>query len=463
MSTDVKRAISLFSNCGAGDVGYAKAGFHFDVMAELDPRRLEVCLLNHPSAVGISGDLRRTWPIVVKEYRKRAGRVAPSLLAACPPCQGMSSAKSGRGKAADADAGSRDKRNLLVTVIARVALELRPKIVVVENVQAFLTRKIRHPETKKAISAGRLLIEALGTSYAAFPLVTDLCDFGVPQTRKRTFLTFVRRSHPGLRLLKQFGASPYPVPTYSEDFGGAPIILREALARFNLPSLDARFPEKAASKRRQGMHFVPIWRDRRYPMVAAIPPHTGKGAWDNNRCEKCGEVKVGPDDVSCPFCDMPLLRPVVGSPKGKFRLVNGFRSSSYSRMRSDRPAATITTASGHLGSDHTIHPCENRLFSPLECARLQTFPATFRWGGAIGKYGPTHVRQMIGEAVPPLFTKKHGQILMSLLCGWLKLPLLPVSDKRVREARRKLCNSLEGESRAARLGSVVTHQRHLGG
>lgn len=31
------RAVSLFSNCGAGDVGYRDAGFRFDVMAELDP------------------------------------------------------------------------------------------------------------------------------------------------------------------------------------------------------------------------------------------------------------------------------------------------------------------------------------------------------------------------------------------------------------------------------------------
>ncbi len=42
------RAVSLFSNCGAGDLGYREAGFKFDVMAELDPRRLEVSLLKSP-------------------------------------------------------------------------------------------------------------------------------------------------------------------------------------------------------------------------------------------------------------------------------------------------------------------------------------------------------------------------------------------------------------------------------
>src|SRR6266581_4497638 len=101
------RAVSLFSNCGAGDIGFAAAGFEFDVMAELDPRRLSVALLNHPSAAGVPGDLRETLPKVIAAYRKRARDTAPALLAACPPCQGMSSAQSARGMAEDADAGSR--------------------------------------------------------------------------------------------------------------------------------------------------------------------------------------------------------------------------------------------------------------------------------------------------------------------------------------------------------------------
>src|SRR5438552_3952814 len=113
-------AVSLFSNCGAGDVGYAKAGFQFDVMAELDERRLEVCLLNHPGAVGVPGDLRKTWPQVISQYKKIAKNAPLSLLAACPPCQGMSSARSGRGRQEDADAGIKDDRNLLVTVISKV-------------------------------------------------------------------------------------------------------------------------------------------------------------------------------------------------------------------------------------------------------------------------------------------------------------------------------------------------------
>ena len=97
--------------------------------------------------------------------------------------------------------------------------------------------------------------------------------------------------------------------------------------------------------------------------------------------------------------------------RGTYRLITGFRTSTYTRMKSDAPAATITTASGHLGSNNTIHPFENRLLSTLECALLQTLPKRFKWGTALERWGHTNIRDMIGEAVPPLFTRLHGKVL----------------------------------------------------
>jgi DNA (cytosine-5)-methyltransferase 1 len=433
------RAISLFSNCGAGDVGYKDAGFHFDVMAELDPRRLEVSLLNHPGAMGVSGDLRETWPTVIATYRQIAGCESPALLAACPPCQGMSSARSDRGQGEDADAGSKDKRNLLVIVIAHVAHELRPSIVVVENVPAFLTRKIRHPSNHKPISAANLLIRLLEADYDVFPILVDLCDYGVPQTRKRSFLTFVRRDLRGLQEILAGNRAPYPRPSHAHDYGGAaPIKLCEALKMSNLPSLDAKSIETAQSLIGKGLHSVPVWPHHRYSMVAAIPPNSGESAWKNNICEQCGPVNAKENDAVCPICNNPLLRPIVKMKDGTYRLVRGFRSSSYRRMSPNRPASTITTASGHVGSDCTIHPFENRVLSALECAYLQTFPIDFNWGEALKKWGHTNVREMIGEAVPPLFTRLHGMALLGVLTGRWSVAPISTSDRRCISARKNL-------------------------
>lgn len=435
-----KRAVSLFSNCGAGDIGYKSAGFHFDVMAELDPRRLEICLLNHPEAVGIPGDLRDTWTQVVETYREKAGDSELALLAACPPCQGMSSARGSRGLGTDADAGMKDERNLLAVVIAKVAQQLQPQIIIVENVPAFLTRKVRDPRTNSPISAASLLISMLEDRYAVFAVLADLCEYGVPQTRKRTFLTLIRKDLEILDELINNNSSPFPLPTHAKDYGEhTPIALSQALQGFNLPSLDASTDSRANSDAHNGMHCVPVWRDRRYQMVAAIPSNSGASAWDNKTCELCGkDAEVNVDNFICPNCQGLLLKPIMKGEDGEYRLIKGFHASSYRRMHPQEPASTITTGSGHIGGHFTIHPFENRVFSPLECAYLQTIPTDFNWGEALKKWGHTNVRNMIGEAVPPLFTKLHGIVLMSILANKLPLNLLPRNNRRCRGAHKKL-------------------------
>jgi DNA (cytosine-5)-methyltransferase 1 len=116
-------------------------------------------------------------------------------------------------------------------------------------------------------------------------------------------------------------------------------------------------------------------------------------------------------------------------------------------MYADRPASTVTTASGHLGSDYTIHPTQNRLLSPLECSLLQTFPDDFKWGDALKKLGHTNVREMIGEAVPPAFTKLHGEVLCGILNrDWARAPMAS-SDERLTKGWTKLASAAKKDGR----------------
>lgn len=440
--TNRVKAVSLFSNCGAGDFGYREAGFQFQVMAELILHRLDVALLNHKGSYGVYGDLRKTWQKVVEHYNTIANGEELSLLAACPPCQGMSTNNSDRGREDDPDAGTRDERNLLVGVIVNVATALTPKIIVVENVPAFLTRQVHHPETKSPTSAASWLISALDPNYAVFPILVNLKHYGIPQNRKRTFLTFVRRDVPGLQQLIEQELTPYPIPTHDPAYNGEePITLRSAMQSFGLPSLDARSLKTARTTMEfanNKLHFVPVWDDLRYFMIAAIPPNNGNSAWENSKCLNCGEVTDNLDVAICSQCAQPLPRPIVKQKDGTYRLISGYRSSSYRRMSPDYPAATITTASGHIGSSRTIHPSENRVFSVLECALIQTIPQDFDWGDALESVGHTNVRAMIGEAVPPLFTHLHGDVLIKVLNGEGIEGLLPREDEHCKKARKKL-------------------------
>jgi DNA (cytosine-5)-methyltransferase 1 len=421
-------AVSLFTNCGAGDLGYEAAGFRFQVLAELDEERLGVAALNLRDATVVAGDLRETWPSVVTNYRSRVGSTRPALLSACPPCQGMSSARSGRGLASDPDAGSRDQRNLLVEVVARVAEELQPRLIVVENVFAFLMRRVRHPETQEPISAARLLIERLANDYEAFAMRADLADYGVPQSRRRSFLALVCRKEAGLARLRELDLAPFPQPTHGGDELPTQVSLADALSELTTDSL---------AKKAKHLHVAPGLDKRREFMVASIPPNGGSSAWENDVCASCGTVEVEAEDALCPNCQGPLARPVARD-GDYWRLIHGFRNSSYRRMRPDKPAATITTASGRISSDNTLHPSEHRVLTVLECQHLQTFPMDFDWGDQLERRGHASVRAMIGEAVPPLFTELHGRILTSLLNGHAPRKSMSTANSRIQTAERQL-------------------------
>jgi DNA (cytosine-5)-methyltransferase 1 len=347
----------------------------------------------------------------------------------------------------DADSGMVDKRNLLVLPIAEVAWALRPRTIVVENVPAFLQRKVRHPQTQQPISAARLLMEFLAPDYVVFPFLADLCDYGVPQTRKRSFLTFVHRDEAGLRLLLTRGLAPYPIPTHAPDLGGlAPITLKQALKGLRvlkLRPLSAKSRGRAVDPSNR-LHEVPVWDAERYEMVGAIPKHSGRTAWENDECPnpECGYIVQDGDVAVCNQCGTPLRRPIIRGSDGEWRLIKGFRTSSYKRMNPSEPAATITTATGHVGSHSTIHPWATRVLSTLECAHLQTFPVDFEWRDAVPRWGHTNVRAMIGEAVPPRFTHLHGLAIRGVLTGEWRVGAIPVRDLRCRTAKRHLLKNL---------------------
>jgi DNA (cytosine-5)-methyltransferase 1 len=346
----------------------------------------------------------------------------------------MSSARSDRGAGNDADAGSRDPRNLLVVPIVKVANALRPRVIVVENVVAFLSRKVRHPESGEPVSAAELLVSSLAKEYAAYASIVDLADFGVPQHRRRCFLTLVRREERGLAKLYAARRAPFPRPTH----GSAKRphrSLASALQNADLATLDARLPETASDPKR-ALHAVPVWSERHYAMVSAIAANSGASAWENG-CITCGR-EAADEDVRCESCGMLLPRPLVKDKDGAWRLIHGFRSSSYRRMHPERPASTVTTASGHIGSDSTLHPWENRVLSPLECADLQSFPRSFEWGEAPQRFGAGFLREVIGEAVPPRFTHQHGRILRKVLAGKVDQTYLRVTDVRCDRAGSKL-------------------------
>lgn len=405
--------VSLFSGGGLSDAGYLAAGFEIVVQAELEPKRAAIGSANFPKSQWVVGDVRKTAGKIVKAYRKQTKKPL-ALLVATPPCQGLSSSNPSRGKRATDDARKNAKKNALLLRIIQVARQLKPRAIVAENVRQILTHEVYWNGSKRTV------VEVLRRELAEYEFwatTIDVADYGVPQSRTRAAIVGIRKTEKCVALLGKAALAPIPAPTHCD--GGVDGYKRWATVREwcearKYPFLDASTEDKAASD--DPLHNVPVYDAERYRLVADIPKHSGKSAYDNDICPNCNRKVAKGDRAKCSRCEGTLWnRPIVRG-RGRPRLIKGFLSS-YRRMRSDRPAATITTNSSHVGSDWKIHPWENRVLSARECADLQTVPHWYDWSRALQDRRHYLIRNLVGEALPPFFTYRHGLVLASLLRG----------------------------------------------
>jgi DNA (cytosine-5)-methyltransferase 1 len=173
--------IDLFAGAGGFSLGFRQAGFRVALAVELDQNAGRTYHVNQPDTPVLTCDVR---DLDVQLARELVGAFGLDALIAGPPCQGFSAA--GRRFAGD-------PRNMLLHEILRMAVGLRPRFVVVENVRGMIG----------AQGAGyfRWLVEGLGgLGYVVAWYLLRACDFGVPQRRERVFV------------IGRLGGPPPPVP-----------------------------------------------------------------------------------------------------------------------------------------------------------------------------------------------------------------------------------------------------------
>lgn len=174
-------AVSLFSGAGGCCLGVKNAGYQIQVAVEQDADAVKTLAANAPDTAIFAGDIRYFLGRHTAAHRRKYGLDAVDLVFGGPPCQGHSSA--GARDAAD-------PRNALWKQFARVVGELQPKALMFENVPGLLQ------------TAGGELIEEILTAFRALGydnahvIQLDAADFGVPQHRKRIFVTATRNDVP---------------------------------------------------------------------------------------------------------------------------------------------------------------------------------------------------------------------------------------------------------------------------
>ena len=403
--------VSLFSGGGLSDAGYLAAGFEIVVQAELEPKRAAIGAANFPKSKWIVGDVRKTAGEIVKAYREQTTKPL-ALLVATPPCQGLSSSNPSRGKRATDNAKKNAKKNALLLRIIQVARKLKPRVIVAENVRQILTHEVYWNGAKRTVVD---VLKRELPKYDFWHTTIDVADYGVPQSRIRAAIVGILKTEKCVAALREAEVAPIPAQTHCTGGGDGYktwVTVRQWCEARQYPPLDASCEAKATSA--DPLHNVPWYDEERYRLIADIPKHSGKSAYDNDTCPNCDKKAGTTPHANCPHCGKALWNRPIKRGKGRPRLITGFLSS-YRRMRSDRPAATITTNSSHVGSDWKIHPFENRVFSARECGDLQTVPHWYSWAAALEDRQRYLVRTLIGEALPPYFTYLHGRVLAYLL------------------------------------------------
>lgn len=257
---------------------------------------------------------------------------AVDLVVGGPPCQGFSIQRIGP---------DHDERNHLVLEFARLAVDLAPRYVLMENVKGLLGRR-GAPLLRECI---RLLAEG---GYEARIDVVDAAEFGVPQRRQRAILSSWRI---GQAPLEQPSANSPTVPTTVWD---AIADLPRPPKSAHMASDPLHVESRMSTLNRQRLALIPAGGG-----FEDLPPHMRAD------CHRNGAAKIGHRNV-------------------------------YGRLAPDEPAATITARFDSFTRGKFAHPFEDRNITLREGARLQTFPDDFDFSG-----NREEIAAQIGNAVPP--------------------------------------------------------------
>lgn len=397
MTKQTYRVVDLFCGCGGISRGFERTGrYTIEAGVEKEPHPIGAFEANHTSREGkrpiiYTGDIRRlVGPEAVdslREWLAPTDLVSPGtvdVLVGGPPCQGFSR----NGVRQYEESGTQrfydDPRNHLYRAFLATIAELRPKIVLIENVREFLN-----------FSGGKFsedLLQRLDElGYVAGYRKVCAADYGVPQVRNRVLFIGVSRelANPSIREL------PFPKPTHTPASEGQLDLIGDTVYRTVRDAISDLPPPI-------GKHGV------------ALPYHLAEPTSDFARLMRSalGCVK---NHVSRVLSDTSKARiNAVGTGRMKFvdedLRTKSFYGSAYRRLAWDEPALTITTWVYHVGSGRFAHPVEDRGITMREAARLQSFDDDFIFPNLINP-----VSQMIGNAVPPLMAEAFGDSIARFL------------------------------------------------
>lgn len=381
--------VSLFSGCGGFDLGFAQAGYQS--LAAYDSWAAAVA--NFRANIGGECRVQDLSCGFVPNF------VGCDVVLAGSPCQGFSTV----GKR-----NINDPRNALLDHAVTISLALKPKVIVLENVPGVLLGAHgRYWQSAKA--------KLKADGFEVQQIEPDARSFGLPQTRRRVLLVAVRGGGFSLQL-----KTTHP-KSLAEIISGADAAANhnpKPLAHDSRDGIIARSigPGQKLCDVRGGASSVHTWD---IPGVFGETLASEREVLEaimvlrrRNRVRDFGDADPVPFKVLSAELARGVKRTVASLEKKGYVKVDGDLvnlrhafNGKYRRVMAESSSCTVHTQFGE--PKYFLHPVEHRGFTVREAARIQGFPDTYVFEGAVADQ-----YRMIGNAVPPPLGRALAEALM---------------------------------------------------
>lgn len=178
--------ISTFSGCGGSSLGYKMAGYNVLAALEFIDSAADCYESNHIGTKVFRNDIREISGLdLIKPFALQVGQL--DILDGSPPCASFSSSGKKDKLWAKIKKYSETKQRVddLFFEFIRVANDIRPKVIIAENVKGLIQG-----------SAKQIFFKVLGKfkeiGYRPYFQILKACEYGVPQLRPRIIFVCIR-------------------------------------------------------------------------------------------------------------------------------------------------------------------------------------------------------------------------------------------------------------------------------
>ena len=426
-------AIDLFFGAGGCSEGLIQAGFDILFSSDISDM-VELTYRHRHEQLGLKqgyntwferSDIRNLkgefiWQKIKSlEWFNNGERKCPKdidLIIGGPSCQGFS--RAGRRK-------KDDPRNMLFGEYVRVINEIRPRYIVLENVEGFMDMQfmgykgitgIQYQDGSVTPDILRNELKEIGY-HTLEPKILNAADFGVPQRRNRAIFIGYRDGEK---------TPNYPIPTTAkkqltlQDAVGD--LITDPVIRNSIP--ESKYQKECKKGRTPDINGKPIPVGKKLSctelsnITNVVSERFSLFLQGESGTNLRKRVKNEGIDISKKTALIALCCEKMN--KSPSDVVKLFKKGNCSedeidilltkknirqRWKADQPSATIVSI-----ADDYISPWEARTFSVREMARCQSFDDSFEFLGKRttgGLLRRTEVPQytQVGNAVPPLLAK----------------------------------------------------------